>query len=247
MITSSQQIVDEIFYEKYLKQNLETVSPPRYFSMMGCIGNDKDLEIVDIGTGAGDLLFLLKKNGYKNIIGVDYSKVAIKYAEKKGIKMIYANIEEPDFLKKVGGKYDVVLLGEVLEHIFDPKRVMSILKSLLTDNGTLIISVPNAGWFINGFLLTFFPQFLRISPAFGVWTHVNQFTAYSIKNLLENNGFQVKVIKGTGYWMMKAKKRALLRTFIVTISKLPITLTNLLANVFPSIFSSQLIIVSTKK
>lgn len=41
-------------------------------------------------------------------------------------------------------KYDTIVMGHVLEHIFDPIFVLKRIKNWLKDDGVLIISVPNA-------------------------------------------------------------------------------------------------------
>ena len=241
-----QQAVDETFYQKYLQEHPEVVAPPRFFSIIKEIGPDTSASILDVGAGTGDLLLLIKQRGYTNIRGFDYSATARHHAASRAIHLEEANLEDPTLANRIKDQFDVVICGEVLEHIFDPQRVLPVLKDLLKDQGKLIITVPNAGWWLNGVLLTFFPQLVRLSPAFGVWTHVNQFTAYSLRKLLESSGLRLVKITGTGYWMAPAVNRPLWRTILVTTLKFPIYFSDFLVEIWPSIFSSQLVVVTEK-
>ena len=47
------------------------------------------------------------------------------------------------------GPFDVVLAGDVLEHVRDPGRVLEQARELLAPGGRLIVSVPNFGhWYV---------------------------------------------------------------------------------------------------
>ena len=41
-------------------------------------------------------------------------------------------------------KYDVIIMGFILEHVDDPAKILKIFKKNLRDNGRLFIAVPNA-------------------------------------------------------------------------------------------------------
>ncbi|MCS7232104.1 MAG: class I SAM-dependent methyltransferase [Elusimicrobiota bacterium] len=106
---------------------------------------DKNAKILDIGCGFGETLFLLKKAGYTNIFGIDYSSVAVDICKKIGINVERISLEE--YLKFTKDSWDVIILGDILEHIYIPVEVILKIKNLLKDDGKVIISVPKQDGF----------------------------------------------------------------------------------------------------
>jgi SAM-dependent methyltransferase len=92
--------------------------------------------LLDVGAGTGDFLIAAKKNGWITS-GVEPNQKARSLAHKKNITLV----EEIDLLPSQ--KYDVITLWHVLEHVPNLFEYIEKLKSLLKDNGTLIIAVPN--------------------------------------------------------------------------------------------------------
>ena len=108
--------------------------------------NYKDLKVLDIGCSNGfktELLFDKYENISK-IVGIDVDNKAIEEAKNK-----YANNHRYTFeLKNIyeldaKEKFDIICLSYVLQHLEDPKTIVSKLKELLTDKGVLIIKVPD--------------------------------------------------------------------------------------------------------
>lgn len=102
--------------------------------------NDK---ILDYGCGYGQFLTALKKTGYTNIKGIDICSEAVQVCIKNGLDVELIN---DDDLKKYRGCFDFITLSHVLEHIPKSEIIsfLGIVKTLLNDNGKLIIMVPNA-------------------------------------------------------------------------------------------------------
>ena len=99
---------------------------------------DKSIKILDIGAGAGTYANLLKPLGFDNI---DCVEAFEEYIEKFSLKTKYKNVTVGDITKlKIDfKKYDLIILGDVLEHIEKDAAIKLInkLKSIPT-----IIGVP---------------------------------------------------------------------------------------------------------
>lgn len=107
--------------------------------------NNKDSKILDIGCGLCKHLSQLKEIGYNNLKGVDISTEAEKACKLFDIDFeLINNIEE--FASNENEKYDFIILAHVLEHIEKEKVIstLSLIRSLLNDDGKLYIVVPNA-------------------------------------------------------------------------------------------------------
>jgi 2-polyprenyl-3-methyl-5-hydroxy-6-metoxy-1,4-benzoquinol methylase len=106
----------------------------------------KNLEVLEIGCGEGNLASMISYAGAKFVYGIDYSQVAINNGNKryniKNVKLECKNYKELD-----DTKYDVVVLQGVLEHMDNPfDDLLTIIQKFVKPNGTLITSSPS---FIN--------------------------------------------------------------------------------------------------
>ena len=100
----------------------------------------KNKKIVDIGCGTGNFAFLASKKG-ANVLGIDYSEIAIKQAKKK---FVQKNLEFKKMnVFELKEKFDVIVSIGTLEHTDNPLKTLKFLKRHLTKNGKLIITSPN--------------------------------------------------------------------------------------------------------
>jgi 2-polyprenyl-3-methyl-5-hydroxy-6-metoxy-1,4-benzoquinol methylase len=76
------------------------------------------------------------------IVGVDADREALAEAEKLGIQTRWADLDEP--LQFEDESFDVVVAGELLEHLRDPLRLVSEARRVLRPGGVFVASVPNA-------------------------------------------------------------------------------------------------------
>jgi 2-polyprenyl-3-methyl-5-hydroxy-6-metoxy-1,4-benzoquinol methylase len=206
---------------------------------------DKKAKILDIGCGLGDLLFLMKKEGYKNIIGIDHSQIAVEVCRKRNLNVMKASLENLPFEIK-NNKYDVIILGDVLEHIYVPAQVILQLRELLTKDGKLIISVPNAGWIMNGILLSFAPQLLWLSVMFASWTHIKFYTFSSLRKELEACGFDIKWLGGVEPDLVDISRMKIWAKVIFGVFNVFLKFSKFLVRFLPNLFSQHIITLVVK-
>ena len=97
------------------------------------------MEILDIGCGHGGVYNDLIKKGHK-VHGVEINKDAIESLKSKGFEVYEQDISKPLDLDK---KFDVVMLLDVLEHIFDPFALLNEAKCVTKNGeGYIIVIVP---------------------------------------------------------------------------------------------------------
>ncbi|HLD78316.1 MAG TPA: methyltransferase domain-containing protein, partial [archaeon] len=96
------------------------------------------------------------------------------------------------------GSYEAVLLADVLEHLREPERLLLRLKPRLTENGFLLVSIPNvANWKV------------RLQLVRGRWrytdtgildrTHLRFYTHRTARTLLEDAGYRIVWEGHTGF------------------------------------------------
>ncbi len=93
---------------------------------------------LDIGCGHGGVSEDLIKKGF-SVTGIEINDDAIKSLYKKGFEVIKKDINKP---LQINNKFDIVMLLDVLEHIFDPLSLLLDVKNLTTKEGYIIVTVP---------------------------------------------------------------------------------------------------------
>jgi SAM-dependent methyltransferase len=97
---------------------------------------NKQMRILDVGCGSGKIVFDLVSAGYKNAMGIDpYLKEDLYYS--KGCKILKLS---PSQLE---GKWDLIMMHHVLEHMENQVDVLNVIKGLLDKSGHLLIRIPN--------------------------------------------------------------------------------------------------------
>jgi 2-polyprenyl-3-methyl-5-hydroxy-6-metoxy-1,4-benzoquinol methylase len=113
--------------------------------LRGWLPESKDAEIVDLGCGQGKFLYFLKKQGYKNIRGIDLSPDQVNCARK-----VTDNVERANILdcltKQKNNNFDLITAFDVIEHFTKDEalKFLNLSFSLLKPNGRIILQTPNA-------------------------------------------------------------------------------------------------------
>ena len=97
--------------------------------------------VLDIGCSTGNFGEQLIKQKKCIVDGIEIDDGDINEAKKRLRKVYKINIETEDV--KLSQKYDVVFLGDVIEHLAKPSTTLKKLHSLLNKEGVLLFSMPN--------------------------------------------------------------------------------------------------------
>lgn len=151
-------------------------------------------KLLDVGVGRGEILRAAGDIGWE-IEGVEPSQTFADYAEKNtGARIWREPIEETTIPDE---DFDVVILAAVLEHLYDPDRIVAKISRVLKPGGLLYLDVPNEmGLF---FRVGNLYQKLRgrdwcvnLSPTFSPF-HIFGFSPKSLRKLLHKHGLEPKV------------------------------------------------------
>jgi 2-polyprenyl-3-methyl-5-hydroxy-6-metoxy-1,4-benzoquinol methylase len=149
----------------------------------GWLPGDKESRILDIGCGAGQFVYFLKKKGYAQSVGIDLDEKQIELA--RSLDLNCECIGAVDFLEREETPYAAISLLEVLEHFQHEEmfKLLSLIASRLAKRGCLILSVPNAES----------PQGLH--ARYADITHEIAFTPESLTETLLCHGLHVKSLR----------------------------------------------------
>jgi SAM-dependent methyltransferase len=134
--------------------------------------------VLDLGCRDGALTQAYAKGN--QVVGVDADREALAQAEKLGIETRWADLDRP--LPFEDESFDVVVAGELLEHLRDPRHVVEDALRVLRPGGTLVGSVPNA-YRLKNRLRFFLGRKPEDDP-----THLQMFSAADVRAFL--GGFE---------------------------------------------------------
>ena len=163
--------------------------------------------VLDLGCGDGSSTRLLQDAAPDHeFIGVDWSISALDRARSRGIAVVRGDLTGR--LPFEEGHADVVVLGEVIEHLVDPDHTMDEIRRVLHPGGHLLLSTPNlAAWFNRLLLLAGIqPVFSEVSlrgiygrPGRDVVGHLRLYTRRALVSFLEASGFSDVHVDGAHF------------------------------------------------
>jgi len=185
----------EQFYQKeidnYIKRHQEDFAwwsidhNEKYDLFEKYLGGSQQKDILDIGSGPGFFLKIGKERGW-NVLGVEPGKPAYEYSTN----VLGLNVKHEFFSKKNHtefGKFNVIHMNNVLEHVVNPIEMMELVKEILLPGGLICISSPN----------DFNPLQLMANKELGKepwWVvprhHINYFDSKSLNGLFARVGIQ---------------------------------------------------------
>jgi len=136
--------------------------------------------LADIGCGGGFFAAAAAAGGW-TAVGLEPSPEAAGLARRQGVGVVLEAVPFAD------GRFDVVTLFDVVEHVSSPATCLAEARRLLVPGGHLLLEAPNmAGWL---------PSVLGVRhPFVRPPEHLTYFTPGSLRRLLERSGYRVDTL-----------------------------------------------------
>ena len=104
-------------------------------------GETKD-KVLEIGCGEA---YILRKLRSRNIIGLDISDIALRYAKNKlknnsSVQLIKGNAQ---IIPLKNNSIDKIICSEVLEHVINPEKVIEEIIRISKVDSTIVVTIPN--------------------------------------------------------------------------------------------------------
>jgi len=173
--------------------------------------------VLDVGCGRGFLLGQLKEQlpGLE-CYGIELTPSSAAIAAAAGLNVferdIAVGIPLPD------KNLDLVIMGEIIEHVFDPDACLDEVRRVLRPGGWLIVTTPNLASWLNRLLLLvgIQPVFTETSTrkkyghAFSALGqgktdtqgHLRLYTLGALRELLHDRGFAVRRVSGYKFYLL---------------------------------------------
>lgn len=140
---------EDNYKKKFIRKNIEknfqyrsdTFGKERieYIEEYTSIRKNKKIKILDYGCGFGSFLYALKKHRMNYLAkGLDFDLDSINFCKSKGLYVDNKNLEYEN-----DNNYDLITLFDVIEHVNEPKKLISNLINKLKVGGYIFFMTPN--------------------------------------------------------------------------------------------------------
>jgi SAM-dependent methyltransferase len=175
------------FHDELYRFILERQNP-RLFSRRG--------RVLEIGCGKGEKLWSFFEQGFE-CIGFEPNISDREVASSLGLEVI-GEMFDPSIVHH-RGPFDYILLSNVLEHVTNPKKLLDEISTILSNEGLLMIDVPND---FNDLQMTYLDNKGEREPWFlAPPVHLSYFTPKSLDSFLDSAN--LKVVKRTTRFPME--------------------------------------------
>ena len=143
---------------------------------------------LDVGCSSGELMYFVKKIGF-DVKGVELNPRTANIAKANGLDVEIKMVENANYQENY---FDYVHMGDLIEHVADPRKLVDEVQRILKPGGQLIILTPNMECFWSRSTRALWRLF---GIPWGVVTpphHLYQFGAENLKRLLNENGYQFR-------------------------------------------------------
>lgn len=149
--------------------------------------------LLEIGPGAQAMLDELDSLR-RRTVAVDLSLDALRALKSDHHALLCVDASRP--LPFADGSFAAVLMGEVIEHVYYPERLLRELARVLGPGGVLVLTTPNLAtlWDRVRFLLGREPR--QVDPLHPyLFLHIRPMTRRLLGRLLEHAGFEVATVR----------------------------------------------------
>jgi len=145
---------------------------------------------LEVGCGRGDVSAYLGEKGWAGL-AIDYSDAAIAQAAGNLSRFAHVSVRK-QALSEVTGKFNCILMWDVLEHMEDDQGALRTIAGLLEPGGQLLLAVPSN------------PREWRWDDDF--YGHWRRYTVADLTEKLTQAGMQAQVFWDFTYpvfWLMR--------------------------------------------
>jgi 2-polyprenyl-3-methyl-5-hydroxy-6-metoxy-1,4-benzoquinol methylase len=149
-------------------------------------------DFFEIGCGMGYFLDYACQQGY-SVSGIEYAELGARTCRDKfGLDVTRSSIEE---LSAPSRRYDIIFMGDVLEHLVRPLEMLAKTRAMLKPSGIVALEIPSMFNTLTGRAAVAAYRVLNIRKKMALPPyHVNEFTPKTLRLIILQAGFKDAVI-----------------------------------------------------
>ncbi|MDD4892871.1 MAG: class I SAM-dependent methyltransferase, partial [Candidatus Rickettsiella isopodorum] len=184
-------------YEGNIEYDFDNTLMLNWYSQRITELTNKSSSLLELGLGHGYTTMTFSKYFAKHIVLEGSSAVIDNFKNKYPncpVNIIHTYFD--NFISNE--KFDVIVMGFILEHVDDPAKILSHFKRFLAPNGQLFVSVPNAEVLNRrlGHLAGLLPDIHELSENDFLLGHKRYYTAKTITQEVQQAGYIIERIEG---------------------------------------------------
>jgi len=137
--------------------------------------------VLDVGCGDGSLMNFLKIEKNIEVRGMELNQDNVQHCIRKGLPVIQGNAET-ELHQFPDQSFDYVVLSQTLQAFYEPEEV---LKNLLKIGKSVIVSIPNFGYWKVRMKLLFFGEMPVTKTLPNTWYNTPNLHMCTIKDLFK--------------------------------------------------------------
>lgn len=152
------------------------------------LGLGPGARVLDIGSGTGANLRLMRQIGMEGVVGLDESETAIRFCAARGLGTVRrGDIRSLPFEE---GSFDLVLATDVVEHVVEHAEAVAEIRRVLKPGGHALLTVP---------------AFASLWGLQDVQSHhKRRYRRPEFRRLLENAGLEIRTLYHFNYLLFPA-------------------------------------------
>ena len=154
-----------------------------------------NIKVLDVGCGDGSLMSLLKREKNIEVRGLELNQENVQECIHKGLSVIQGNAET-ELHQFPDKSFDYVVLSQTLQAFYEPEKV---LRNLLRIGKSVVISIPNFGYWKVRAKLLFFGEMPVTKTLPNTWYNTPNLHMCTIKDLFnfcDEKKINIKMVVG---------------------------------------------------
>lgn len=170
-----------------------------------------DSRVLELGSASGYITRYLKEELTCRVTCVELDSEMAKLCDSYSEKTIIGNLDNDLWTEEIEGKFDYIIMSDVLEHLRNPKITLETALRFLENQGEVLLSIPNVSHSAVIFSL-YDGDFTYRELGLLDDTHIHFFTWKTFNKMLED--LNMKLVEASPKF--KAPGCTELKKFIIT-------------------------------
>ena len=134
-------------------------------------------------------------------VAFDINQDGVTILSAEGYDIRLASVTDPNLSSIVGDGYDVMIAGELIEHIEEPGAMLEAARTVLNPGGVLVLTTPNP--YCARLILDHVRQRVRENA-----DHINYYFPSGIAELADRHGWELTAYRGATSDKHRSKVRS---------------------------------------